>query len=68
MQKVEVYIPIKSSEKIGKMMDWAEEEEIGLLYTQPMHSESAFGRAIVYGFTFVFDNEEGATAFKLRWL
>lgn len=68
MKKIEVYIPIKSSAKIGEMMDWSESEELGLLYTKPKHSEGDFGRPIIYGFTFVFDNEEDATAFKLRWL
>lgn len=66
--KIEVYIPIKSPSKVGEMMDWAEEEELELLHTKANHSEGAFGRAIIYGFTFVFDNEEDATAFKLRWL
>jgi len=64
----EVYIPLPSSPGLAAMMEWAAEQDIIVNQAVARHSENAFGRPITYGFTFEFNVEEDATAFKLRWL
>ena len=64
----EVYISLPSSGGLAEMMEWAADQDVIVKQAIPRHSENAFGRPITYGFTFEFDSEEDATAFKLRWL
>lgn len=62
-----VFIPTESSSDLGAMMEWATEQQIKMIRANVKHSEHAFGRPIIYGFFFEFENIEDALAFKLRW-
>ena len=68
MNENKVYIPIKICSNLGMMCDWLGENGIREVIIKTNHSENAFGRALVFGFTFAFQAEEDAMAFKLRWL
>lgn len=63
---IEVYIDTGAFVVVDALQ-WCEENDIAVLEYRSCHSENAFSRAMIYGFTFFFENEEDAVAFKLRW-
>ena len=68
MNLIEVYIPVISEGNVSAMCEWIEESNIECRTLSPRHTENMFGRGHTVGFTFYFECEEDATAFKLRWL
>ena len=68
MNENKVYVPIDICSDLGMMCNWIGENKITEVGIATKHSGNAFGRALIYGFTFTFQNEEDAMAFKLRWL
>lgn len=62
-----IIIPKTSCSDPSAMCVWAEENDIPCTW-KTMHSGNAFGRAVITGFAFCFNDEDAATAFKLRWL
>ena len=62
-----VRVPVSSCSSAADMCEWTEEHEIKCIW-RALHTENAFGRGYVVGFNFLFESEEDATAFKLRWL
>ena len=68
MDLINVYIPITSEGDISIMCEWIKENNIECVRLTPRHTENMFGRGHTVGFTFYFEYEEDATAFKLRWL
>jgi len=64
---VEVKI-IEKEFKLSDSLSWCEESNISIVNYKTLHSENAFGRAIIHGFKFKFLSEEDAIAFKLRWI
>ena len=63
-----VRIPVSSCSSPADMCDWTIEHGLECVQWQAMHTENAFGRGKVVGFSFVFTCEEDAAAFKLRWM
>lgn len=68
MDLIKVYIPITSQPDISVMCEWIKENDVECRSLAPKHTENVFGRGYTVGFTFYFENEEDAIAFKLRWL
>lgn len=68
MDLINVYIPITSEGDISIMCEWIKENNIECVRLTPRHTENMFGRGYTVGFSFYFEYEEDATAFKLRWL
>lgn len=68
MNENEVHIPADNCSNLGAMCDWLVANDIKDARITTKHSENAFGRALIYGFTFEFQTKEDAMAFKLRWL
>ena len=55
------------TDPVAEMFDWTEEHNMKCEYNV-LHSESTFGRPLISGFVFSFENEDDAAAFKLRWV
>lgn len=68
MELIKVYIPTTSQGDVSAMCEWTKENNIKCRSLTPIHTENMFGRDLTVGFFFYFNNEEDATAFKLRWL
>lgn len=55
------------TDSVSEMLGWTEEHNMKC-ECKILHSESAFGRPLIAGFDFTFENEDDAAAFKLRWV
>jgi len=67
MTEIIVYIPIDICSNLGLMMEWSTEQGIKIKSARARHSDNDFGRSMIYGYAFYFDDEDDAVAFKLRW-
>ena len=52
---------------VDNALGWCKENNITIIEYKHRHFGNDFGRDIIYGVDFYFNNEEDATAFKLRW-